>query len=173
MFSISIVLIAAAAQAAALADLDLDADPAGLAEPRPTAKAPTADHLMLDRVVPHLPQLTSLRLVYGVRDCGMNFTWSLFGMTLADVGALGRSVHRAPQLARLAVHNSLVDDALARALAPALAGLAALAALDLAHNRIADRFAELGGATFFYSTHSTGSIEGRGRLPDWRRRRVR
>ena len=48
------------------------------AEASDTTDGPEIDHFDFGAVVPHLPNLEELAIVYGVRDAGMNFEWNLF-----------------------------------------------------------------------------------------------
>lgn len=50
------------------------------------SSAESNDHLDLTEVVRKLPNLKELRVAYCVRNCGMNFKWTMFGMTSVCIG---------------------------------------------------------------------------------------
>lgn len=50
------------------------------------------DHYQLRDLVAGLSQLEELDLVYGVKDCGMNFEWNLFLFTYRDCHSLAATV---------------------------------------------------------------------------------
>jgi hypothetical protein len=45
-------------------------------------QSPPVDHLNLTVLAKHLPCLKELRITYGIRRCGLNFTWNSFHFTL-------------------------------------------------------------------------------------------
>lgn len=53
---------------------------------------PAMDHYQLDDLVAGLSHLEELDLVYGVKDCGMNFEWNLFLFTYRDCHSLAATV---------------------------------------------------------------------------------
>jgi len=53
---------------------------------------PSMDHFDFGLLLDRLSHLEELRLVYGVRGCGMNFEWNLFEFTLRDCESLGRAL---------------------------------------------------------------------------------
>lgn len=53
---------------------------------------PATDHYQLGDLVAGLSQLEELDLVYGVKDCGMNFEWNLFLFTYRDCHSLAATV---------------------------------------------------------------------------------
>ena len=53
---------------------------------------PSMDHFDFGLLLDRLSRLEELRLVYGVRGCGMNFEWNLFEFTLRDCEALARAL---------------------------------------------------------------------------------
>eukprot|EP00047_Mylnosiga_fluctuans_P000343 m.191566 g.191566 ORF g.191566 m.191566 type:complete len:483 (+) comp10048_c3_seq1:1220-2668(+) len=97
------------------------------------------DHIDFSEILPKLPALRSLSLVYVVRDCGMNFKWSLFGMTRADAFALGAALRDFGHLESLTIHSSLLDDTKTRILMARLLENKTLQHLSLAHNTIGDK----------------------------------
>lgn len=52
----------------------------------------SADHYTLGPLVAGLSQLEELDLVYGVKDCGMNFEWKLFLFTYQDCHSLAATI---------------------------------------------------------------------------------
>ncbi|KAJ3606267.1 hypothetical protein NHX12_025787 [Muraenolepis orangiensis] len=89
-----------------------------------------------------LSRLEELRLVYGVRDCGINFEWNLFEFTLHDCESLAIALKSCQTLKILRLHQSKVEDERCRMLARHLLDHPALRELDLSHNLIGDRGAQ-------------------------------
>ncbi|XP_028902948.1 dynein regulatory complex subunit 5 [Ornithorhynchus anatinus] len=97
------------------------------------------DHLDLGEVVAGLDRLEELHLVYGVRDCGMNFEWNLFLFTHRDCRSLAGALKACRTLKVLKLTRSRVTDEKARILVHGLLDHPALEELDLSHNLIGDR----------------------------------
>lgn len=53
---------------------------------------PEKDHYQLESLVAGLKHLEELDLVYGVKDCGMNFGWNLFLFTFRDCHSLAATI---------------------------------------------------------------------------------
>uniref|UniRef100_A0A8C9M7C0 T-complex-associated-testis-expressed 1 n=1 Tax=Panthera tigris altaica TaxID=74533 RepID=A0A8C9M7C0_PANTA len=53
---------------------------------------PATDHYQLEDLVAGLSHLEELDLVYGVKDCGMNFEWNLFLFTYRDCHSLAATI---------------------------------------------------------------------------------
>uniref|UniRef100_A0A8I3WH07 T-complex-associated-testis-expressed 1 n=1 Tax=Callithrix jacchus TaxID=9483 RepID=A0A8I3WH07_CALJA len=53
---------------------------------------PALDHYQLGDLVAGLSHLEELDLVYGVKDCGMNFEWNLFLFTYHDCHSLAATI---------------------------------------------------------------------------------
>ncbi|PAA80519.1 hypothetical protein BOX15_Mlig013721g2 [Macrostomum lignano] len=109
-------------------------------------------HLDFGPLLPHLPNLTELRLCYTVRDCGMNFEWSLFNFTAKDCLKLAEAVAACRQLRVLQLSRSKVDCDRCRILISRLLDHPGLEELDLSHNSIGDRGARALGK--FLNGHS-------------------
>ncbi|KAI8815348.1 hypothetical protein BJ742DRAFT_670594 [Cladochytrium replicatum] len=101
------------------------------------ATDPRPDHIDLLLLSAYLPHLTELSLVYGVRDCGINFDWKQFGMTLADAQSLSHTCLMAC-LRKLSIRMSGIDDDKCRLIAAALIENRSVSELDLSHNKIGD-----------------------------------
>ncbi|XP_006882197.1 PREDICTED: T-complex-associated testis-expressed protein 1 [Elephantulus edwardii] len=99
----------------------------------------TIDHYQLCDLVAGLPHLEELDLVYGVKDCGMNFEWNLFLFTYHDCHALAATIKACHTLKVFRLTRSRVDDDKARILIRSLLDHPALEELDLSHNLIGDR----------------------------------
>nr|KAF6463360.1 t-complex-associated-testis-expressed 1 [Molossus molossus] len=100
---------------------------------------PTMDHYQLGDLVAGLSQLVELDLVYGVKDCGMNFEWNLFLFTYRDCHSLAATIKACHTLKIFRLTQSKVDDDKARILIRSLLDHPALEELDLSHNCIGDR----------------------------------
>ncbi|KAJ3344930.1 T-complex-associated testis-expressed protein 1, partial [Entophlyctis luteolus] len=99
---------------------------------------PPADHLDFSIILNELIYLKELKIYYGVRDCGINFSWRLFGMTLNDCLSLSNSIKTVLCLEVLVIQASGIDDDKARLLASALLENRTIQKLDLSHNKIGD-----------------------------------
>ncbi|KAI8919610.1 hypothetical protein BC831DRAFT_481011 [Entophlyctis helioformis] len=95
------------------------------------------DHVDLSLVLDQLVYLRELSIYYGVKDCGINFSWTYFGMTLNDSLKLSSSLGKC-MLRRLTIQASAIDDDRCRLLCHALLSNTHLTFLDLSHNKIAD-----------------------------------
>jgi len=97
-----------------------------------------SDHIDLTPVIRKLPNLKSLDITYGVKECGMSFQWSYFGMTSGDCSRLSRGLRDYSTLTSLSITRSLVGDSKSRMLCYFLMNNKTLKRLDLSHNQIAD-----------------------------------
>ncbi|EGW01340.1 dynein regulatory complex subunit 5 [Cricetulus griseus] len=100
---------------------------------------PEKDHYQLEALVAGLKHLEELDLVYGVKDCGMNFEWNLFLFTFRDCHSLAATIKACHTLKIFRLTRSKVDDDKARILIRSLLDHPALEELDLSHNLIGDR----------------------------------
>uniref|UniRef100_A0A8C3YK47 Dynein regulatory complex subunit 5 n=1 Tax=Catagonus wagneri TaxID=51154 RepID=A0A8C3YK47_9CETA len=100
---------------------------------------PAVDHYQLRDLVAGLNRLEELDLVYGVKDCGMNFEWNLFLFTYRDCHSLAAAIKACRTLKVFRLTRSKVDDDKARILIRSLRDHPALEELDLSHNLIGDR----------------------------------
>ncbi|XP_027694185.1 dynein regulatory complex subunit 5 [Vombatus ursinus] len=97
------------------------------------------DHYQLGQLVAGLRRLEELDLVFGVKDCGMNFEWNLFLFTTRDCLSLASTIKACHTLKVFKLTRSKVDDEKARVLIRSLMDHPALLELDLSHNNIGDR----------------------------------
>ncbi|XP_068088763.1 dynein regulatory complex subunit 5 isoform X2 [Hyperolius riggenbachi] len=100
---------------------------------------PSMDHFDFSLIAGSLHDLEELRLVYGVKGCGMNFEWNLFRFTDRDCSLLADTFKTFRKLKVFALQKSKVDDDKARVLIRSLLGHPSLVHLDLSHNQISDR----------------------------------
>ncbi|KAI8843930.1 hypothetical protein BJ741DRAFT_589591 [Chytriomyces cf. hyalinus JEL632] len=100
------------------------------------ATDPPPDHLDIGLVLGELVYLKYMKLYYGVRDCGMNFSWKLFGMTLTDCGFLATALKCTMNLETLVIQASNIDNDRARLISSALLENKTVQKLDLSHNKI-------------------------------------
>lgn len=96
------------------------------------------DHFDFNDVIQALPFLNELHLTYGVRDCGMNFEWSLFQFTSRDCLLLAKAIKSCESLSTFHLHQSKIDDEKGRVLISHLLDHPTLTKLDLSHNKIGD-----------------------------------
>ena len=100
---------------------------------------PDCDHFDFNTIVPLLPNLQELRVVYGVRDCGMNFEWQLFEFSKKDCQMLAKCVKNCTWLKSLHINWSKIDDDKLRLFISQILDHPNLVDLNLAHNIISDR----------------------------------
>ena len=72
-------------------------DPNPAAEVEPATKddddsGETSEHVDFRDILPRLPNLRHLSASYTVKECGMNFKWSMFGMTKRDATYFANAV---------------------------------------------------------------------------------
>ncbi|KAI5090711.1 T-complex-associated testis-expressed protein 1 isoform X2 [Silurus meridionalis] len=96
------------------------------------------DHFDFRILLDKLTNLNELQLVYGVKNCGMNFEWPLFQFTLRDCQSLAEAVKSCKSLKVLRINRSLMDDQKCRLLVNHLLDHPSLLELDLSHNIIGD-----------------------------------
>jgi len=96
-------------------------------------------HLDMEMVFQNVPTLCNLDMTYGVKQIGMEYERSLFGMKLHDVTSLAKALKVTETLTILALPCNLLDDNTVRILASGLLENSTLTSLDLSHNKIADR----------------------------------
>jgi len=96
-------------------------------------------HLDMEMLFQNVPTLCHLDITYGVKEIGMDYERSKFGMKMADVTSLAKALKVTETLTVLALPCNLLDDNTTRILATGLQGNATITSLDLSHNKIADR----------------------------------
>ncbi|KAG1660164.1 hypothetical protein FOA52_005264 [Chlamydomonas sp. UWO 241] len=82
---------------------------------------------------------SSLAVQYSLKNVGMEYDRSLFGMKLADCRALAKCLEKTETLTYLDLSNNGLDDDKVRMLASGLVENVSITHLNLAHNKIADR----------------------------------
>ncbi|XP_027022103.1 dynein regulatory complex subunit 5 [Tachysurus fulvidraco] len=102
-------------------------------------EGPSMDHFDFRILLDKLSNLEELQLVYGVKNCGMNFEWHLFEFTLRDCQSLAEAVKSCKSLKVLRIHRSNMDDEKCRILVKHLLDHPSLLELDFSHNVIGDR----------------------------------
>ena len=96
-------------------------------------------HLDMEMLFQNVPTLCNLEMTFGVKEIGMEYERSLFGMKMSDVTSLQKALRVTETLTILSLPCNLLDDNTVRILASGLQGNATITALDLSHNKIADR----------------------------------
>ncbi|XP_029705054.1 dynein regulatory complex subunit 5 [Takifugu rubripes] len=111
-------------------------------ESEPDHDGPYLDHFDFNIVLHKLPNLEELHLVYQVKNCGMNFEWSLFEITDRDCESLGKALKSCLTLKTLHVCLSHMDDNKCCRLVKHLSDHPSLRELDLSYNLIGDKGAK-------------------------------
>lgn len=99
----------------------------------------TLDHFDFGLIINQLPNLVEISITYGVRNCGMNFEWSLFEFTQKDCILLAKAVKACTHLEVLRLQRCQIEDERARLIISHLLEHPSLRILDLSHNRIGDK----------------------------------
>jgi Leucine-rich repeat (LRR) protein len=103
-------------------------------------KKTLSDHFDFTELIKRLPYLEELHLVYGVKNCGMNFDWNMFEFTKKDCQILSKCVQQCQTLRVLHIHRSKIDDVKVRMLIrDGLLKHPSLVELNLENNQISDR----------------------------------
>lgn len=97
------------------------------------------DHFDFGNLIPKLKNLEEIKVVYGVKDCGMNFEWQLFEFTKKDCQVLAKCVSQCHTLRSLHINWSKIDDDKIRLFISQILDHPTLVELNLAHNVISDR----------------------------------
>ena len=66
------------------------------------------DHFDFNDIFKDLPELRTFCVVYGVRDCGMNFEWNLFQFTTRDCLQLSKCIATTKHLTSFTITRSKV-----------------------------------------------------------------
>jgi hypothetical protein len=93
-------------------------------------------HLDLEIVFARLPNLSGLALSYSVRNVGVKYDRSLFGMKISDAMSLAKCVRATESLTVLSLQCCMIDDDLLRMLMTGLIKNQTVTSLDLSHNNI-------------------------------------
>ena len=105
------------------------------------ATDPKPDHMDTQLIAKSLTRLEELSLYYGVKNCGMDFSWNYYGLTLTDCQYLHNILKNSSNnktLRKLTVRQSDMDDLKAKMIAAGLVDNTVLVHLDLSHNKIGD-----------------------------------
>ncbi|CAG09190.1 unnamed protein product [Tetraodon nigroviridis] len=97
---------------------------------------PHLDHFDFNILLHKLTNLQELHLVYRVKNCGMNFEWSLYEMTVGDCESLGRALRSCVTL------KSQINDDKCCELVKHLLDHPSLRTLDFSYNLIGDKGAK-------------------------------
>lgn len=100
--------------------------------------SPAIDHFDFNVAVPLLPDLKELEIIFGVKNCGMNFEWNLFEFTMKDCTFLSRAVRSWRQLKSFSLLRSKVDDNKARTMISHILDHPTLEVLDFSYNKLSD-----------------------------------
>jgi len=96
-------------------------------------------HLDMEMLFQNVPTLCNLDMTFGVKEIGMEYERSLFGMKMSDVTSLAKALRVTETLTILSLPCNLLDDNTMRILATGLQDNSTITSLDLSHNKIADR----------------------------------
>ncbi|XP_067939661.1 dynein regulatory complex subunit 5-like [Watersipora subatra] len=110
------------------------------------------DHFDFNDIFKDLTELREFKVVYGVRDCGMNFEWNLFQFTARDCQQLSKCIASTKHLTSLSITRSKVDDDKIRVMISHILDHPGLTELDVSNNLIGDRGARAIGK--FLNNHS-------------------
>ncbi|XP_008395713.1 T-complex-associated testis-expressed protein 1 [Poecilia reticulata] len=115
---------------------------------------PSTCHFDFAIVLAELIHLEELHLVYTIKQCGMNFEWTMFQITDRDCRALTIAFKGCKALKVLRIRQSQIDDKKCRPLLRCLMDHPTLIELDFAHNILRD-----GGARSVAELLSKGRLK--------------
>lgn len=110
-------------------------------------------HIDLSQVLDDFQNLQTLDLTYGIKDIGMGYERTAFGMKLNDAMSLARLIPNCFSLTRLILKENLLNDENIQVLGSGLSKNNTITFLDLSHNKIGN----LGAQTLANLLHR-GSI---------------
>ncbi|ORX67365.1 RNI-like protein [Anaeromyces robustus] len=99
---------------------------------------PLPDHTNIKLILSKLKNVEELSLYYGVKNCGLNFEWKYYGMTINDCINLHDALKNNNTLQSLTITSSQIDDNRMKLLCEVLLDNRVLNHLDLSHNSISD-----------------------------------
>jgi len=99
---------------------------------------PLPDHTNIKLILSKLKNVEELSLYYGIKNCGLNFEWKYYGMTINDCINLHDSLKNNNILQSLTITSSQIDDNRMRLLCKVLLDNRVLNYLDFSHNSISD-----------------------------------
>lgn len=99
---------------------------------------PLPDHVNIKAILDRLKKVEKLSIYYGVKDCGLDFEWKYYGMTINDCVNLHDSLKNNNILSSLTISSSQIDDNRIRLLCKVLLDNTTLQYFDISHNNIAD-----------------------------------
>ncbi|CAI2722480.1 unnamed protein product [Schistosoma spindalis] len=94
------------------------------------------DHLNFNLILNKLFHLNELTIIYTIKQCGMNFQWSLYQFTRNDCLNLSKAIQQHSYIKILNLINSHVNSEQCRLLAIHLQNHPTLKCLNLSHNSI-------------------------------------
>ncbi|KAF7646655.1 hypothetical protein LDENG_00184080 [Lucifuga dentata] len=109
------------------------------------SEEPPLDHFDFSILLDKLTNLEELHVMYGIKQCGMNFEVGMFVMSDRDSKFLGKALKSCNSLKVLRLHQSQVEDEKCRQLVKHMLDHPSLMELDLSHNLIGDRGARAVG----------------------------
>ncbi|XP_069684796.1 dynein regulatory complex subunit 5-like isoform X1 [Periplaneta americana] len=96
------------------------------------------DHINLEPFIKGLNNLENLHIMFGVRDCGMNFDWLLFKLSTMDCTNIGLGLDAANRLKVFRIHRSNLDNEKVSVLLRHMIENASITRLDFSHCQISD-----------------------------------
>jgi len=99
---------------------------------------PLPDHTNIKLILNKLKNVEELSLYYGVKNCGLNFEWKYYGMTINDCVNLHDAIKNNNTLQSLTITSSQIDDNRMRLLCKVLLDNRVISHLDFSHNSISD-----------------------------------
>uniref|UniRef100_A0A3Q4A8N3 Uncharacterized protein n=1 Tax=Mola mola TaxID=94237 RepID=A0A3Q4A8N3_MOLML len=103
---------------------------------------PSMDHFDFSLLLHKLSSLEELHLMYQVKQCGMNFEWTMFEMSDRDCESLAKALKSCQTLKLLRLHQSHLEDKKCCTLVESLLDHPSLRELDFSHNQIGDKGAK-------------------------------
>jgi hypothetical protein len=91
------------------------------------------DHINLEPFKKGLVSLEELHIMFGVRECGMDFAWILFKFSAMDYINIGMGLNSAKCIKTFRIHRSTLDDTLVTILLQHLVKYTTITRVDFSH----------------------------------------
>ncbi|KAJ9578249.1 hypothetical protein L9F63_005519, partial [Diploptera punctata] len=95
-------------------------------------------HINLEPFIKGLCNLEELHIMFGVRNCGMDFAWNLFKFSIVDCRNIGLGLDSAKSIKLFRIHRSMLYDTHVAVLMQHVVKNSNITKLDFSHCRIGD-----------------------------------
>ncbi|XP_023339533.1 T-complex-associated testis-expressed protein 1 isoform X3 [Eurytemora carolleeae] len=100
------------------------------------------NHLDFSLLLPLIPNLEELHICCQVKKCGLEFRWSMFGLTEKDADNIGTGLEQINKIKLISIKNSKVSDSILYMVLDGLEKMKLITVLDFPNNIITDESIE-------------------------------